>query len=156
MKKIFLFFFSCFFCFVASMAATDGKVVVRYGGQCSEFLLGEVKALLFDNGVMSFEMTDGSAKRWNTDEVDCVDFTAFVGTAETAVGVLTDAPCFCFSDGVLKISSSALVSVSLFAADGMLLRETICKEELLIDMRNYSAGVYIINISGSVYKIVNR
>ena len=155
MKKTVLFFLCSLFFTGLSSAATDKKVVVKYVGQSAELALCDVKVLTFENGAMSFEMKDGSVRQWNTDEVDCVDFTA-AGSVETSAGVLTDTPRICFSGNVLTVFSAVRDVVSLFAADGTLIHELASRGTMVIDMKCYPAGVYFLKVSGRIYKIVNR
>lgn len=109
----------------------------------------------FNNGDVFINMSDGSVTSWPTEEINAMLFIYFEPSPETGIKKAESSP-FTISSGVLRVESSLFVPVILSTVDGKLLFKGYCSGELLLPLTLYPAGVYLLDINGTIYKIINR
>ena len=139
---------------VSVMSRED--IIVRTAEGSSSLLLSDIKCMRFDGGTMLLDMKDGSAKSWSTGDVDCVSFS-HTGNGGTNSVWGTEATVTYRPDGKrIVIESRYCLSVRLYSINGVAVCSRTCCGETVIDMSHLPAGVYILNVKGETYKIVNR
>ena len=141
---------------VQVFSSTDKGFVVKTVAGISSFPIGEIKCMCFKEGIMVLDMKDGSTKSYDTDNISLMTFGYVDGDGTTSIlpfGIVVS----CRIEGSnLIINASSYQSVLLFTSDGKIVYGTSCCGECVIDMSRFAKGVYVLNVNGQVYKIVNR
>ena len=156
MKRI--LFVALFLCAMSCymLAVPDKDVVVKTTQGNTSSLLGDVKCLRFDGDVMLLDMKDGSTMSWNTDDVACIEFVSTGNSGSTSIGITNASVTFDIEGNKVVVDCSLCLPVLLIAVDGEVVFRQACCGECVIDMSNLPHGVYVLNVNGQVYKIVNR
>ena len=139
---------------VTAFSENDNRIVVEPTTGVSDCRLCKIKCMRFDNDVMLLDMKDGSTKSWNTDDV--VRITFGLDNINTSLDLLSANGKFEFVGNELVIRNNAYQPVLLFDSNGKIVYTSSCCGRLVVDMSVYPAGMYLLNINGKVYKIVNR
>ena len=153
MKKIILSICISMFA-VFAFSENENRVVVETATGVSDCQLGKIKCMRFDDDVMLLDMKDGSTRSWNTGDV--VRITFGLDNIDTSLDLLSANGKFEFVGNELVIRNNAYQPVLLFDSNGKVVYTASCCGGLTVDMSVYPAGVFLLNINGQVYKIVNR
>ncbi|MBR4988551.1 MAG: hypothetical protein IKY85_01430 [Bacteroidaceae bacterium] len=141
---------------VQAFSAADNGIVVKTVFGISSSSFAEIKCIRFEDGIMVLDMKDGSTKSYDTDNISLMTFGYVDGDGTTSIlpfGIVAS----CRIEGSnLIINASSYQSVLLFTSDGKIVYGTSCCGECVIDMSRFAKGVYVLNVNGQVYKIVNR
>ena len=148
-----------FFLFIVGSSAgahvPDKKIAVRSGAGVKEIAVREIGSIRFRGEEMLLNLKDGSAMSWIVDDVDVMTFLYTDPSDETGIGVCT-AGDFTVSGGVLTIKGNGTLPVQLSTMDGKLLFGGSCNGSLHLPLGEYPAGVYLLNVNGTIHKIMNR
>lgn len=137
-------------------AAADKKIVVETANGTADFSLSEIRCVKFNDDIMSINMHDGSALSWNTDDVVCMRVDGEQGGNVTSIGNMPADAMFEKQGSCIVVRSASRQALLLYSADGVLLySSSFCGEEA-IELSKYPRGVYILNVNGHIYKIINR
>lgn len=139
---------------VQVFSSTDKGFAVKTVAGISSFPIGEIKCMCFKEGIMVLEMKDGSTKSYDTASVSLMTFSYIDGT--TSIFPIDAVASYRIEGSNLIINASSYQSVLLFTSDGKIVYGTSCCGECVIDMSRFAKGVYVLNVNGQVYKIVNR
>ena len=141
---------------VQAFSAADKGIVVKTVSGISSSSFGDIRCMRFEGGIMVLDMKDGSTKSYDTDNVSLMTFGYVDGDSTTSIlpfGIVAS----CRIEGCsLIINASSYQSVLLFTSAGKIVYGTSCCGECVIDMSQFARGIYVLNINGQVYKIVNR
>lgn len=138
------------------MALPDKELVISGSDGTASCVVKDIRRIVFDDGLMRVDMRNGSFYNWSTDLVDRVLLADYEPDIETSLSGVENEPGFVLSGGVLYIVLPCQSNVRLTACDGKLFRDAVCVGELSIDMRQLPAGIYLLDIDGRIYKIMNR
>lgn len=133
----------------------DKKIVVKSSNGSTEYVVSDIRSMKFNNGDVFINMNDGSVASWPANEINVMSFIYFEPSPETGIKKAESSP-FTISSGVLRVESSLFVPVTLSTVDGKRLFKGYCCGELLLPLSLYPAGVYLLDINGTIYKIINR
>lgn len=156
MKKVLFFFLlSLFVPALYAARQNDKKIVVKVAEGYSEYPLGSVRCIKFNNGNVVLYLYGNNSETWLSETVKCMLFDEYESTDETsATGIIGES--FRFNGKVLTIESAAPIQVQLFTVEGNLLVDTVCNGSFSLDASAYPCGMYLIVIDGCTYKIINR
>lgn len=156
MRKILFLLVCVFVAFgVAKAGIPDKKIVLKGHGSSVEYILADIVSLKFSNGDVFINMNDGTTASWSTENIGVMSIVYYEPSPETGIGETRFLP-FSFSDGSLTIASDMPIQVFLSTVDGKILFGGSCNGELHLSLKNYPAGLYLLNADGVIYKIMNR
>ena len=141
---------------ISAFALPDKEIVIRTADGNSSSLLKEIKCIRFEDETMLLDMNDGSAKSWNTDDVNCITFMYSENGNTSSIGITNTAVTFNFDGKRIFINSHYYLPVLLHSIDGKAVYCQPCCGESVIEMSELPSGIYILNVNGQTYKIVNR
>ena len=141
---------------VQALPAPDKKLVLGTSDGAVEYPVKEIRRITFADGMMSVDMRNGSAFTLGTDSVNSVSFSDYIPSGETDVEPVPASPLFTVQQGKIDLNSASLVAVQVYACDGVVIYDTVCRGALSLDMRPFAQGIYILEIDGKIYKITNR
>ena len=133
----------------------DKKIVVKSSNGSAEYVVADIRSIKFSNGDLLINMNDGSVATWATDNINIMSFLYYEPSPETGIDEKTLSP-FSISAGVLRVESVVPAQVSFSTVEGKLLFKGNCNGELQLPVSGYPAGIYILCINGTTYKIINR
>ena len=148
-----------FFLFIVGSSAgahvPDKKIAVRSSAGVKEIAVREIGCIRFRGEEMLLNLKDGSAMSWIVDDVDVMTFLNTDPSDDTGVGVCT-AGDITVSDGVLTIEGNGTLPVQLSTMEGKQLFNGSCNGSLQLPLGEYPTGVYLLNVNGTIHKIMNR
>lgn len=156
MKRLsLLLYFVLAACMDVAASVPDKKIVVKSSNGSVEYVVADIRSIKFSNGDLLINMNDGSVATWATDNINIMSFLYYEPSPETGIDEKTLSP-FSISAGVLRVESVVPAQVSFSTVEGKLLFKGNCNGELQLPVSGYPAGIYILCINGTTYKIINR
>ena len=140
---------------VAKADIPDKKIVVKSRSGSAEYAIADIVSIKFGTGDVFINMSDGTTASWDTGSINAMSLVYCEPSPDTGIEETRLLP-FSFSDGMLTVVSDVPVPVSLSTMDGKLLFGGSCCGELRLPVGNRPAGVYVLNVGGVIYKIMNR
>ena len=156
MKRIVLLLVFIGTAFFTVVAAPDKELSVKSSSGTTSCAIKDIKCITFEDGVMLVSMKNGSAVSWNTDWLNCITFESALPGQETAVMGVALPATFLVRDNVIAVDCCVASLVQLCACDGKVVFEDICTGNFSLDMNALPSGIYLLNIDGRIYKIMNR
>ena len=140
---------------ISAFALPDKEIVIRTADGNSSSLLKDIKCIRFEGETMLLDIKDGSSKSWNTEDINCITI-AYAENNTTSISGTNTAVTFNFDGKRIFINSHYYLPVLLYTVDGKAVYCQPCCGESVIEMSELPSGIYILNINGQTYKIVNR
>lgn len=140
---------------ISAFALPDKEIVIRTADGNSSSLLKDIKCIRFEGETMLLDIKDGSSKSWNTEDINCIAI-AYAENNTTSISGTNTAVTFNFDGKRIFINSHYYLPVLLYTVDGKAVYCQPCCGESVIEMSELPSGIYILNINGQTYKIVNR
>lgn len=153
-KIVYLLLVALFAVDLSAASLPDKKIVVKTSGGETDYPVKSIKSIKFNDGTVVFNLVDGSSVEWSSDAVGCMLFDYYEPQPDTAVDAVVAAD-FSFSGGVLNVTASS-AEVSLTTVEGKVVFNGQCRGNLAVQLSAFPKGVYLLNIDGCIYKIVNR
>ena len=156
MKQLFTLLFAFFLYTFSYASAPDKRLIVMDGHGTSEYLIKSIRSLKFNEGFMLLNMHDGSVVELNTEYVDCLYMDDHTPSVETSIGA-GEAESYIRVEGSrLYIEACPIANVLFFSSDGRILFKEQFKGAGVVELSNYMHGIYMLNVNGRTYKIINR
>lgn len=156
MKQLFIILLGIFFSALSFAANPDKRLVVTSGGDIAGYAINSIRSLKFSNGAMLLNMHDGSVIKCDTESVSSLLIEEYTPSEETSAGCIESEPALRFNRGVLHISGFSSVDVQLFNPSGSILYSESFNGDGTVNLLRYPKGVYMLNVNGRTYKIINR
>lgn len=156
MKQLFIILLGIFFSALSFAANPDKRLVVTVGEGVAEYAIKSIRSLKFSNGAMLLNMHDGSVIECDTESVSSLLIEEYTPSEETSADCIESEPALRFNRGVLHISGFSSVDVQLFNPNGSILYSEKFKGNGTVNLSSYPKGVYMLNVNGRTYKIINR
>ena len=156
MKQLFIILLGIFFSALSFAANPDKRLVVTSGGDIAGYAINSIRSLKFSNGAMLLNMHDGSVIECDTESVSSLLIEEYTPSGETNIGCIESEPALRFNRGVLHISGFSSVDVQLFNPNGSILYSEKFKGNGTVNLLRYPKGIYMLNVNGRTYKIINR
>lgn len=156
MKQLFIILLGILFSALSFAANPDKRLVVTVGEGVAEYAIKSIRSLKFSNGAMLLNMHDGSVIECDTESVSSLLIEEYTPSEETNIGCIESEPALRFNRGVLHISGFSSVDVQLFNPSGSILYSESFNGDGIVNLSSYPKGVYMLNVNGRTYKIINR
>ncbi len=156
MKQLFIILLGILFSALSFAANPDKRLVVTVGGDIAGYAINSIRSLKFSNGAMLLNMHDGSVIECDTESVSSLLIEEYTPSEETNIGCIESEPALRFNRGVLHISDFSAIDVQLFNPNGSILYSEKFKGNGTVNLLRYPKGVYMLNVNGRTYKIINR
>lgn len=140
---------------VVAAPVSDKKIVVKSSNGTTGYAVKSIRSMKFSNGDVVMNLKDGESVTWSSDAVGCMFFDYCEPSGETSVGGIAGQE-FSFDGVVLVVRSVVPARVALSDVAGKEIVNAVCRGSLQLRLNDYPRGVYILNIDGSTYKIINR
>lgn len=155
-KRLFMSLLSFTLIWGAVYAAADKKIAIKTDDGVYGRSLSELRCVKLNDGVMLLNFHDGTSLSWDTDKVLCVTLSGESGGNTTYLGTLSATPLLNIAGSKLVVRTASRQALLLYSVDGKLLHSASCCGEETIDLSGFTAGVFIVNINGNIYKIIHR
>ena len=156
MKQLFIILLGILFSALSFAANPDKRLVVTVGEGVAEYAIKSIRSLKFSNGAMLLNMHDGSVIECDTESISFLLIEEYTPSEETNIGCIESEPALRFNRGVLHISDFSAIDVQLFNPNGSILYSEKFKGNGTVNLLRYPKGVYMLNVNGRTYKIINR
>lgn len=133
----------------------DKEFVIKCGTDGRRYAVSSIRSIKFNSGTLLLNLKDGSTEEWMFGNVGCIYFEETGHLEQTMVDGL-DVQVFSLCGGMLMLANDTPAKVVLSSVDGKILVSAICKGALQLPLDNCRKGMYILNIDGKAYKIINR
>ncbi len=154
MKRLFTTTFVLLGALLAFAATPDKRLVLKVAEGESCYPLKSIRCLKFSNGVMMLNMNDGSILEWNTGNIAVMYLEYYEGGGEeTSIYDAALSSPFEFDGEVLRAGAGSVV---LYTADGRVICSGDYKEGFSFDLASLPAGMYLFELNGKIFKIINR
>lgn len=156
MKQLFIILSGILFSALSFAATPDKRLVVTSSEGVAGYAIKSIRSLKFSNGDMLLNMHDGSVIECDTESVSFLLIEDYIPSEETNVGCIEPEPAVRFERGVLHISGFFSVDVQLFNPSGSILYSENFNSDGVVNLSGYPKGIYMLNVNGRTYKIINR
>ena len=156
MKRLVTILLGVVFPMISSAVAPDKRLVIASGDGASGYAVKSIRSLKFCNGTMLLNMHDGSVVECDTESVNYLFIEDYVPSEETGIGCIETEPVITLENGVLSITGYAVNNVLLSTPSGSVLYNGKLNGTGVLDLSRYPHGVYMLNVNGRTYKIINR
>lgn len=137
-------------------ALPDKELVLNASDGTSTCAVKGIRRITFDNGVMFVDMKDGSQMSWYTELLASVMFGYFEPGQGTDIAGVVQVANFVLDGKMLRVDCCSLTKVQLCTCDGCVVYDGLCIGEFSFDLSTLPTGIYLLNLGGSNYKILNR
>ena len=133
----------------------DKKIVLRSTNGNAEYVVKNIRSIRFSNTDLFLRFVDGSYEKWASDAVTGICFEDYEPSVETAVDIVSIKD-ISITGGTLVLESSVPVRYSLCTVEGQVLVSDLFNGSISVPLMRYPSGIYILNVDGRTYKIINR
>lgn len=156
MKQLFIILLGIFFSALSFAANPDKRLVVTSAGDVAGYAINSIRSLKFSNGAMLLNMHDGSVIECDTESVSSLLIEEYTPSEETNIGCIESESSIRLERGILHISDFSAIDVQLFNPNGSILYSEKFKGNGTVNLLRYPKGIYMLNVNGRTYKIINR